>query len=152
MPEPNLLSGKEVSEEVAQQLRDVIATLAITPQLAIIQVGAREDSSTYIRMKANFAKAVGVKTLHISLPNTATQTELQHAVERLNADDSVHGIIVQLPLHSQEPIDSAAVINCIVPAKDVDGLTYHNCGQLAQGKLASTDVHFPPTPLGNGLN
>ena len=152
MSKATMLSGKEAAEEVSQKLRDAIATLSVTPTLAIIQVGGREDSSTYIRLKEKFASAVGVKTLHINLPSTSTETEVTSAIERLNGDASVHGIIVQLPLDTVQPIDSTTVINCIAPAKDVDGLTFTSCGQLTQGKaLTRGNGHLPPTPLGNLL-
>lgn len=76
MPSAQLISGKEVSDEIRARLKSTVAQLSITPQLAIVQVGGREDSNVYIRMKKNFAESVGAKSVHIQLPNTITQVEV----------------------------------------------------------------------------
>jgi len=72
-----IISGKEVSEEIKVRLRQEVKKLAITPLLAIVQVGGREDSNVYIRMKKNYAESVGVQTNHIQLPKTTTQIEVK---------------------------------------------------------------------------
>ena len=79
MSEAKLISGKEVSDEIRARLKDVCTELSakkVQPQLAIVQVGNREDSNVYIRMKKNFAESVGAKSVHIQLPNTITQCEV----------------------------------------------------------------------------
>ena len=71
-----VLSGKQVSEEIRQKLIEKVKTISLTPLLAIVQVGGREDSNVYIRMKKNYAKSVGVETRHVELPNTTTEFEV----------------------------------------------------------------------------
>jgi len=72
-----IISGKEVSEEIKAKLRLEVKKLSIVPLLAIVQVGGREDSNVYIRMKKNFAESVGVEAKHIQLPKTTTQSEVR---------------------------------------------------------------------------
>lgn len=91
MPQATLISGKEVSDEIRSRLKETVARLSIVPQLAIVQVGAREDSNVYIRMKKNFAESVGAKSVHVQLPNTITQTEVCYFV-----DDTLKGSIICL--------------------------------------------------------
>jgi len=71
-----ILSGKQVSLEIQERLRSEVTQLSVTPKLAILQVGNREDSNVYIRMKRKFAEEVGVLTDHISLPRSSTETEV----------------------------------------------------------------------------
>lgn len=71
-----LISGKEVSEEIRQRLREKVAKLSVTPMLAIVQVGGRADSNVYIRMKKQYAESVGAQSVHIELSNTSTEAEV----------------------------------------------------------------------------
>ena len=71
-----VISGKEVSEEIRQKLREDVKKLSLAPVLAIVQVGGREDSNVYIRMKKNFAESVGVEAKHIQLPKTTNEGEV----------------------------------------------------------------------------
>lgn len=148
MPQAILISGKEVSDEIRNRVKETVAHLSIVPKLAIVQVGAREDSNVYIRMKKNFAESVGASSVHIQLPNTITQAELEKHVQKLNDDDNVHGIIVQLPFDSIEKIDQHHIVNMISPLKDVDGLTVINSGNLLHGKLGGSHSYQPCTPAG----
>ncbi|WAR18235.1 C1TC-like protein [Mya arenaria] len=133
-----ILSGKDVSEEIRGQIQAEISSIqescpAFKPGLAIVQ-------------KLKNAALVGVDARHVQLSNTATQQDIVQAVERLNADPTVHGIIVQLPLDTSSPVDTHLVTNTIKPEKDVDGLHQENAGKLARGDMA--DCIVPCTPRG----
>lgn len=91
------------------------------PGLAIVQVGGREDSNVYIRMKIKAASEIGIEAQHVQLPNTTTETELLSKLKKLNEDPNVHGIIVQMPLDSVNKIDSHLITDTVSPDKDVDG-------------------------------
>ncbi|GAB5572935.1 C-1-tetrahydrofolate synthase [Prionailurus iriomotensis] len=110
------------------------------------EVGDRDDSNLYINVKLKAAEEIGIKATHIKLPRTATESEVLRYVTLLNEDLTVHGFIVQLPLDSENPINTEAVVNAIVPEKDVDGLTSISAGKLARGDLH--DCFIPCTPKG----
>ncbi|XP_075589749.1 LOW QUALITY PROTEIN: C-1-tetrahydrofolate synthase, cytoplasmic [Dermatophagoides farinae] len=143
-----LLSGKEVSDEIRARLREEVSHISIKPMLAIIQVGGREDSNVYIRMKKNYAESIGGNSIHLQMPRATNTQQLAAEVERLNNDPSVHGIIVQLPFDSEEPIDAHYITNLISPEKDVDGLTVINAGNLLHGKITGKEGFIPCTPFG----
>lgn len=91
------------------------------PRLAIVQVGGREDSNVYIKMKIKAASDIGIVAEHVQLPRSTTEEELVRKVRHLNNDPNVHGIIVQMPLDSIEPINSHMITDLVSPEKDVDG-------------------------------
>ena len=92
-----------------------------SPGLAIVQVGGREDSNVYIRMKIKAATEIGIKATHLQLSNTTTEQELLKKLDELNNDSEIHGIIVQMPLDTVNKIDSNLITDSVSPAKDVDG-------------------------------
>ncbi|ESP00125.1 hypothetical protein LOTGIDRAFT_201055 [Lottia gigantea] len=144
-----VLSGKTVSADIRQNLKDEIESIQkknpnFLPSLTVVQVGGREDSNVYISMKMKAAKEVGVKACHINLPRSSTQSEVLQTVVRLNNDSSVHGIIVQLPMESDNPIDAHLVTNSILPSKDVDGLHQDNAGRLCRGDLDNCMISCTP--------
>ncbi|XP_042909916.1 uncharacterized protein [Parasteatoda tepidariorum] len=146
-----ILSGREVAKDVENQLKNEVAALKeenpnFEPVLAILQVGGREDSNVYIRMKKKTASAVGVTTKHVQLPRTSTEPEILAAVEELNNDPLIHGVIVQLPLDTETPVDNARITNAVSPSKDVDGICDENAGKLSHGQLEGFFVAC--TPLG----
>jgi len=146
-----LLDGKMASAEIRADLKAEIIAIqktkpAFVPGLAIVQVGDREDSNVYIRMKLKNAAECGMDARHIKLPRTTTHAQLLAELDKLNMDQAVHGIILQLPPESDEPIDSLAATNAIVASKDVDGLTDENAGKLSRGLVDGTIV--PCTPMG----
>ncbi|KAK1339287.1 hypothetical protein QTO34_019968 [Cnephaeus nilssonii] len=114
--------------------------------LAILQVGNRDDSNLYINVKLKAAEEIGIKATHIKLPRSATEAEVLKYITSLNEDHTIHGFIVQLPLDSENPINTEAVVNAIIPEKDVDGLTNISAGKLARGDL--NDCFIPCTPKG----
>jgi methylenetetrahydrofolate dehydrogenase (NADP+)/methenyltetrahydrofolate cyclohydrolase/formyltetrahydrofolate synthetase len=143
-----LLSGREVSKEIQEKLRPKVKALSVVPTLAIVQVGDKEDSNVYIRMKMKFAAEVGVDTKHLRLPKSTSENELIAQLDALNRDNSVHGIIVQLPLDSEKPINADKITNLVAPQKDVDGLSDLNAGKLFHGQVDGKNCFVPCTPYG----
>lgn len=142
-----IISGKEVSDEIRAKLKAKVETMSIKPKLAIVQVGGREDSNVYIRMKIQFAESIGASAELIKLSRDVSENELAKKVEELNQDRSVHGIITQLPFDCSQKIDSDRIVNLISPSKDVDGLCVYNAGKLLHGELNSNSF-VPCTPNG----
>lgn len=145
---PIILDGKVVRAARKQALIERVSERAAElgggiPCLAIIQVGNRPDSTSFINAKKKFAAEIGVKEIHIQIPETANSAEIISHISKLNTDASVHGIIVQLPLPSH--IDRDAVIGAIDPKKDTDGLTPHNVNAWLEGR---GDAVWPATARG----
>lgn len=142
-----IISGKEVADEIRSKLKVKVQSLPIKPKLVIVQVGGREDSNVYIRMKIQFAESIGASAELIKLSREVTESEVAQQVQKLNLDTSVHGIITQLPFDSTRAIDSDKIVNMIDPSKDVDGLCVYNAGKLSHGELNTTSF-VPCTPNG----
>ncbi|XP_014257377.1 C-1-tetrahydrofolate synthase, cytoplasmic [Cimex lectularius] len=148
--EGKVLSGTAVSNEIQESLKVRVKEIAnripgYKPGLAIVQVGGREDSNVYIRMKIKSAEEIGISAQHVKLPNTTTQIELLNKLKALNNDPMIHGIIVQMPLDSVNKIDSHLVTDAVSPDKDVDGLNTINEGRVAVGDMSG---FIPCTPNG----
>ncbi|XP_066533469.1 C-1-tetrahydrofolate synthase, cytoplasmic [Hoplias malabaricus] len=146
-----VISGNKTSQQVRERLKKEVAEMrsqlpGFRPGLVVLQVGDREDSNLYISMKLKAAADIGINANHIRLPKTATVDEVLWNIEAVNDNPAVHGIIVQLPLDSINPIDTEKVTNAVSPEKDVDGLTSINAGRLARGDLRSCII--PCTPNG----
>ena len=140
-----LILGKEVSEEIYGELRQRIAALkerGVVPGLAVILVGDDPASQVYVRKKGEMCEELGMRSRIIRMPAETTQDELLERIAELNADDSVHGFLVQLPLPPQ--IDEAVVIDAIAPEKDVDCFHPSNVGRL----LTGNPDFMPATPAG----
>ena len=140
-----IISGRILSAEIKEQVKQKVEQLnkqGVYPKLSVIIVGENPASRAYVRGKHKDCAECGILSDNISMPETVTQEELLREIERLNKDDSVHGILVQLPLPNH--IDEYAVINTIDPAKDVDGFTAINVGNMNIGK----DCFAPCTPQG----
>jgi len=145
-----VLNGKEISAGIRDTIKQRIAKLreihaGFFPRLAIVQVGDREDSNVYIRMKIKAGIEIGVDVQNIKLPRDTTQQQLTSIIKSLNGDTSIHGIILQLPLDCTNPINADYCTNQIAPCKDVDGLTNENAGKLSNGDLTCL---LPCTPAG----
>ena len=126
---------------IAQSVKDRVKKAAvelksqgITPCLATVLVGDNPASATYVKNKHKACEEVGIATKDHKLDESTTQSELIKIIDELNADKSVHGILVQLPLPKQ--LDEFITTSRISPLKDVDGLTPHNAGLLAMKKAA----------------
>ena len=125
--------GKEIREEIKQEV-DVLKERGCQPGLAVILIGDDQASRTYVRNKEKSSIAAGMKSVLIELPETISEEELLNHVTNLNQDDSIHGILVQLPLPKH--IDENLVIQAIDPVKDVDGFHPINVGKMIIGQRA----------------
>ncbi len=130
-----VIDGRLASNAVLATLSDEIVSLQskhnIKPKLVVIIVGDDPASQIYVRNKAKFAKKIGMLSEIIELPNSISQIDLSVVITELNSDNSVHGIIVQLPLPKH--INSLSVLSQINPVKDVDGFNPLNVGKLHIG-------------------
>ena len=140
-----ILDGKAAAAAIKVELRERVTALrerGITPGLGTILVGSDPGSQWYVAGKHKDCAEVGIESLRIDLPETASQADVEAAVDQLNADPICTGYIVQLPL--PKGFDENAVIGRIDPEKDADGLHPANLGWLVLGKLAP----LPCTPNG----
>jgi len=140
------IDGKAIAEvlrtRVAREVSILQAEYNVRPGLAVVLVGQDPASSVYVKTKARQAQAVGLKSQQFLLPSDVEEAELIDLIEKLNTDDSIDGILVQLPLPGH--IDRWRVLEAIDPAKDVDGFHPYNVGRLGVGRPALA----PCTPLG----
>lgn len=141
-----LIDGKALAARVKTDVRRETDALAARgarrPGLAVVMVGDSHASEIYVRNKRRACEEVGIVSVAHDLPKSTPQAELLALIDRLNADASIDGILVQLPL--PEHMESTAIVERIDPAKDVDGFHPYNVGRLAQRK----PVIRPCTPLG----
>ena len=130
-----LIDGKKISAEIKDELKaevEELKKLGKEACLAVVLVGDDPASAVYVKNKKKACEYIGVKSLSYELPASTSETELLELIDRLNKDDSVNGILVQLPLPSQ--IDENKVIRAIAPEKDVDGFHPQNVGALLIGE------------------
>ena len=140
-----ILDGKKLAslseEEIKNEVTELL-TKGIQPTLATILVGNDPASETYVRMKRNTCKKVGMKSIAVELPDSTTTEELLEAIENLNNDNTVHGILLQHPVPSQ--IDERKCFDAINIEKDVDGVTCLGFGNMSMG----IDAYGSCTPAG----
>jgi len=130
-----IIDGIEVAKDVKKRVSLAVAQLkseGITPCLATILIGENQASATYVRNKHSACTEIGIETKDHKLASNISQNELNQLIDKLNDDNTVHGILIQLPLPSQ--LDEFETTSRIFPTKDVDGLTPHNVGLLSMGK------------------
>lgn len=120
-----------IREEIARGAGEHRAATGVAPGLGVLLVGDDPASAIYVRMKTAACEKAGFHSEQVSLPASATQDEVIAAVQRFNADDRIHGILVQLPLPGH--VDEDAVVRAVDPAKDADGLHPDNVARLAMG-------------------
>lgn len=141
-----ILDGKSLAKQIRQELADEVAGFTkssdVTPTLAAVLVGSDPASEVYVRNKRRDCKEVGMDSQLHELGEETSQAELLQLVDQLNRDDSVHGILVQLPLPKQ--IDTEAVLEAISPLKDVDAFHPESVGRLMQNR----PIFLPCTPHG----
>ncbi len=146
-----VIDGKAKAASVTQVVREAAQSLeqqtGVKPGLAVVIVGNDPASHAYVNSKSKTAKECGFNSIQHTLPEETTQAELESLVATLNADPSIHGILVQLPLPRH--LDSDTVIQSILPEKDVDGLSVLNAGKLATGDLDTGLISC--TPAGSML-
>ena len=140
-----LISGKEIGQEIRNELTERINTLKnqdITPGLAVILVGNNSASKTYVSNKQKTCEALGMHSRLLSFESDLSENELIEAIHSLNHDPEIHGILVQLPLPKQ--ITESKVLAAISPDKDVDGFHPINVGKMMLGQ----ETFLPCTPYG----
>jgi len=137
-----LIDGKSVADALRATIAERVAAAWFVPCLAVVLVGDAAASTVYVRTKDRAARQAGIEARTLRLPSDTPEASLLGTIEQLNADPTVDGILVQLPL--PRAIDQQAVINAIDPAKDVDGFHPLNVGHLADGRPALA----PCTPMG----
>ena len=141
-----LLDGKKIAQQIRAELTeeviDFIQNNSVVPCLAAVLVGDDPASEVYVRNKRRACEEVGIESQLHRLPASVSQDELLQLVARLNKDEAVHGILVQMPLPAQ--IDTAKVLLAVTPAKDVDVFHPENVGRLVQGRPR----FLPCTPHG----
>ena len=143
--EPGILDGRAVADAVLAQLEPLVSQLALRearPTLAVVQVGADEASTVYVRHKIEACEQIGIRSHHHPLSEEATFHQVVERLQQLNADPMVHGVLLQLPL--PEPMDGPTAIRSIDPNKDVDGFHPVNLGCLMT-RMAHLE---PCTPRG----
>lgn len=140
-----LIDGRQIGASIREEIKARVENLkkkGCVPGLAVIVVGDDPASHTYVKNKQKSSIEVGMKSELIQLPSTVTESELLKQVHTLNTDDSIHGILVQLPL--PDHIDENRVILAIDPTKDVDGFHPENVGKMMIGQR----TFLPCTPYG----
>ncbi len=137
-----IIDGKAIAAALRAEIAVKVSAAGFTPGLAVVLVGENPASTVYVRTKDRAAREAGIAARTIRLPADTTQAVLLATIEALNGDDTIDGILVQLPL--PKGIDSQAVIAAIDAAKDVDGFHPTNVGHLADGRPGLV----PCTPLG----
>lgn len=155
------IDGKAIAAEIRQELKEEITKLVSdgrpTPGLAVILVGSRRDSQTYVNMKKKACQQVGIASFGYDYDESVTEVDLLTRIAELNGRDDVHGILIQLPLPAH--LDENTILDSVSPEKDVDGLHPENVAKLAtQGthgnkkghwtSLSSIPFSVPCTPLG----
>ncbi len=140
-----IIDGKKISQEIKDELKAKVSALKAEGKsicLAVIQVGCDPASSVYVGNKKKACEYIGIESLAYELPEETAQAELLALIEKLNADDNVNGILVQLPLPPH--INEEKIIQAVSPKKDVDGFHEKNAGALCIG----SEGYVPCTPLG----
>ncbi|MCA9733778.1 bifunctional methylenetetrahydrofolate dehydrogenase/methenyltetrahydrofolate cyclohydrolase FolD [candidate division KSB1 bacterium] len=140
-----LIDGRKVADQIYADLESDITALkrkGVIPKLTVVLVGDDPASAVYVRMKAKACEKLGLISETLTFPASMTQKEILQLIDQLNANSSVHGILVQMPLPDQ--MDANEVIERISPEKDVDGFHPVNKGRLQSG----LDAFLPCTPFG----
>ena len=140
-----IIDGKEIAASVRNGLRsevDALAEMDVTPGLAVILAGDNQASKTYVRNKQRACAEVGIHSVLAEYPAALSEEDLLRKIAELNSDESIDGILVQLPL--PDHIDETKVLDAISPEKDVDGFHPINIGRMMTGQ----DAFLPCTPHG----
>jgi methylenetetrahydrofolate dehydrogenase (NADP+)/methenyltetrahydrofolate cyclohydrolase len=143
-----LIKGTEIREQILEEISAEVAQIkriyGVVPGLVTILVGKNPASISYVTMKVKTANRLGFREIQDNLPESISEEDLLAHIQKYNQEDSVHGILVQLPLPRH--IDEKKIVNAIDPDKDVDGFHPINMGRLMIG---GSEVKFPPcTPAG----
>lgn len=138
-----IIDGKQIAENITEELKLEVSKMEKKPHLAVIQVGDNPASNIYVNLKNKKAEAIGITSSIIKYSQTITEAELIAKIEEINKDNNINAVLVQLPL--PEHINKTHIIKAIAPNKDVDGFTAQNSGDLLNG---ITPMAYPCTPKG----
>ena len=141
-----ILDGKKTAAAIKNELREKVASLAIKPGLGTLLVGDDPGSVSYVAGKHRDCAEVGMQSIRIDLPSSASEADVSKAIADLNSAKEVTGYIVQLPLPKQ--MDTRKLLEAIDPAKDADGLHPINLGKLVMNVDGQFDAPLPCTPAG----
>ncbi|XP_016512010.1 bifunctional protein FolD 4, chloroplastic [Nicotiana tabacum] len=136
--------AKDVRDEITAEISRMKDSIGVVPGLAVVLVGDRKDSATYVRNKKKACEAVGIKSYEVCLPEDSTEEEVLKYISGFNDDPMVHGILVQLPLPSH--MNEQNILNAVCIEKDVDGFHPLNIGRLAM--RGREPLFVPCTPKG----
>lgn len=128
-----LIDGNLIAKQVLAELKTEVAELAargVVPHIVVLRIGNDPASVSYVNKKEKTARELGMKSTVKLFPETVSQTELEAEIDALNADPTVHGVLVQAPLPPH--VDATAIFNRVSPEKDVDGFSTTNVGRLVQ--------------------
>ena len=128
-----IIDGKKISGEIKEELKEKVSKLKVKPSLVVISVGDNEASKVYVNQKMKCANYIGIDYQHMHF-DSITDDKLICEIDKLNKNDKINGIIVQLPL--PKGMDETRIVNSIDVAKDVDGLTFLNAGLLLNNKTS----------------
>ncbi|KAK8487103.1 hypothetical protein V6N11_084449 [Hibiscus sabdariffa] len=147
-PSAKVIDGKAVAKQIREEIGADVSKLkeaiGVVPGLAVILVGDRKDSATYVRNKKKACESVGINSFEVHLPDDAPEEEVLKFISDFNADPTVHGILVQLPLPSH--MNEQNILNAVTIEKDVDGFHPLNIGRLAM--RGREPLFVPCTPKG----
>jgi methylenetetrahydrofolate dehydrogenase (NADP+)/methenyltetrahydrofolate cyclohydrolase len=140
-----ILDGKKLSNKIKEELKKEVKELkekGIIPGLAVILVGNDPASHTYVKMKKNASKEIGINSIVYEMPENVSEEELLKKIDEINENPDIHGLLIQLPLPKH--IDTTKILERVNPKKDVDGFHPYNMGRLVEG----LNTFAPCTPLG----
>ncbi|GMJ01545.1 EMBRYO DEFECTIVE 3127 [Hibiscus trionum] len=147
-PSAKVIDGKSVAKQIREEISAEVLKLkdaiGVVPGLAVILVGDRKDSATYVRNKKKACESVGINSFEVHLPDDASEEEVLKFISDFNDDPTVHGILVQLPLPSH--MNEQNILNAVTIEKDVDGFHPLNIGRLAM--RGREPLFVPCTPKG----
>jgi 5,10-methylene-tetrahydrofolate dehydrogenase/methenyl tetrahydrofolate cyclohydrolase len=158
---PTILDGRIARAELQKKLADKVAVFkakgGFAPTLAIVQVGDRPDTASYVKAKKKFGLEIGAEVRHVHLKESVSSDEVVEEIHRLNIDKAVTGIILQLPLPEALKANRKNIMDAIDPAKDTDGLTFSSVNRWSSlahdsilGEANVSRVIWPATARGVG--
>lgn len=127
-----IISGKVLAEKIRCEIKNEIETNGYTPRLAVVMVGNNPSSAVYVRNKGKACQEVGIESITVLMPEESTQDDVEEKVRELVSDETIDGILVQLPLPKH--LSEEKILALIPPEKDVDGFSEYNTGNLLLGK------------------
>jgi methylenetetrahydrofolate dehydrogenase (NADP+)/methenyltetrahydrofolate cyclohydrolase len=144
-----IINGKKLSRQIKEEIKDTVAHLDEKPGLSVVLVGENPASKVYVSYKHKACEEVGINSIQVKMPKETTEEELFEKLDKLNNDEQIHGILVQLPLPKHLKHLEDQVLEYVNPIKDVDGFHPVNSGKLfsARGGVPH-NIYVPATPKG----